>query len=408
MSAPRPPRPGGPPRPPEPHSLPDRDEARAREVAELEKRVAAGWVFDCTKLYPIDRDEIEKLRQNPNICLWLNRIKRLRATYGKVTLTGVRQHVLAKQRNQSGFKGKPPRTMTEKEIDSDGDEGDESKSIKRSIANVPIVGEEKHAHYICTRRAWLEACVQDRNDLDRMLEKIQRHAPSGSKLDEMPIIREAKVVPSKHMKIAKNFVRSIGVMGGWKAARRRTLEDASTPGALPGQLGTPVAPSEPADPTRPRRPSGARDAMRPTGEAAELLMTPDEAAARVQARFRQRMATKNEAATRVQAEPANVLRDDPQQTLELEKEATKTSAAGAGLNAARNGSIGAVPAEKETAASPAAPAAPASPKSPSASAKGRAGLLKSLRTGELEQVVDKMEESSAATPATSAPAPGGP
>ena len=29
--------------------------------------------------------------------------------------------------------------MTEKEIDSDGDEGDESKSIKRSIANVPIV-----------------------------------------------------------------------------------------------------------------------------------------------------------------------------------------------------------------------------------------------------------------------------
>ena len=37
-------------------------------------------------------------------------------------------------------------------------------------------------------------------------------------------------------------------------------------------------------------------------------------------------------------------------------------------------------------------APPASPPKPSGLAKGRAGLLKSFRTGELEKVVDKMEE----------------
>ena len=40
-------------------------------------------------------------------------------------------------------------------------------------------------------------------------------------------------------------------------------------------------------------------------------------------------------------------------------------------------------------------APPASPPKPSGLAKGRAGLLKSFRTGELEKVVDKMEEAPA-------------
>ena len=41
-------------------------------------------------------------------------------------------------------------------------------------------------------------------------------------------------------------------------------------------------------------------------------------------------------------------------------------------------------------------APPASPKKPSGLAKGRAGLLKSFRTGELEKVVDEMEEAAEA------------
>jgi hypothetical protein len=200
----------------EPQSLPDRDEARAREVLALEKRIAASWVFDCASLYPVDRDEIEKLKQNPIVNLWLNRIKRLRTTYGKVTITGVRQQQLAKQRIQSLPQGMVQRTAAEKEIEDDDEADDLPSSIKRSIANVPIVGEEKHSFYINTRRAWLEACVRDQNDLDRMLEMIQRHAPSGSKLDEMPIIREAKHVQSKNVLKVKNFVKTTAAMRGFR------------------------------------------------------------------------------------------------------------------------------------------------------------------------------------------------
>merc|ERR1719453_928599 len=116
--------------------------------------------------------------------------------------------MLAKQRHQSVFHVERTRAGTEKDLDDNNDEGDLPSSIKRSIANVPIVAEDKHSFYICTRRAWLEACVRDQNDLDRMLEMIQRHAPSGSKLDEMPLIREAKPVVNPKYKAIKNYVKA--------------------------------------------------------------------------------------------------------------------------------------------------------------------------------------------------------